>query len=366
MASITKRPDGRWRARYRDANGKEHAKHFDRRIDGQRWLDEVTAAVVTGQYVDPRAGRITFASYVHGWQARQVHRRNTALAVDSALRVHCVPRFGSRPVANIKSSDIQGFVRDLSESLAPSTVRTIFQHLRAVFRAAEMDRVIARNPCQGVTLPKLVRVEVHPLSTAAVWALHDAMPPSLRPMITLMATSGLRPGEAAGLTSGQLNFLQRVVRVDRQLIQTRPPTFGPPKTAASVRTVPLGTAALNELAGHMAAHPLGVEGTVFSRADGVSLNRDMVSKAFSAAASSVGAPAGTRLHDLRHYYASLLISQGGSVRVVQARLGHASATETLDTYSHLWPDSEELTRRAVDLAFVRPADSVRTDAAALE
>jgi len=59
MASITKRPDGRWRARYRDEAGKEHAKHFDRRVDGQRWLDEVTAAAVTGQYVDRKAGRKT-------------------------------------------------------------------------------------------------------------------------------------------------------------------------------------------------------------------------------------------------------------------------------------------------------------------
>jgi len=59
MASITKRPDGRWRARYRDKAGKEHAKHFDRKVDGQRWLDEVTAAAVTGQYVDPKAGRET-------------------------------------------------------------------------------------------------------------------------------------------------------------------------------------------------------------------------------------------------------------------------------------------------------------------
>jgi hypothetical protein len=63
VASIAKRPDGRWRARYRDADGHEHARHFPRRVDAQRWLDEVTAAVVTGQYVDPRAGRVTFRAY---------------------------------------------------------------------------------------------------------------------------------------------------------------------------------------------------------------------------------------------------------------------------------------------------------------
>ena len=54
------------------------------------------------------------------------------------------------------------------------------------------------------------------------------------------------------------------------------------------------------------------------------------------------------MHSLRHYYASRLIRSGCSVKSVQARLGHATAAETLDTYSHLWPDDEDQTRAAVD------------------
>jgi hypothetical protein len=63
MASIARRPDGTFRPRYRDADGKEHARHFKRKADAQRWLDEVTATVVTGTYVDPRAGRITLSAF---------------------------------------------------------------------------------------------------------------------------------------------------------------------------------------------------------------------------------------------------------------------------------------------------------------
>jgi integrase len=73
---------------------------------------------------------------------------------------------------------------------------------------------------------------------------------------------------------------------------------------------------------------------------------------------AAGAPAGTGFHQLRHFYASLLIRHGESVKTVQARLGHASASETLDTYSHLWPDSDDRTRTAVDSVLF--ADSVRT------
>lgn len=360
MSSISKRPDGRWRARYRDTQGREHAKHFDRKVDGQRWLNEVTAAVVTGQYVDPRAGRVNFRDYALAWQANQVHRRNTALAVDSAMRVHILPAFGGRPISSITPSEVQSFIKRLNETLAPSTVRTIYQHLRTVFLAAEADRVVARSPCQRIALPRKELRRIEPLATATVLALIEAMPVPLQPMLVLMAGTGLRPGEAAAVTATQVDFLRRSLRVDRQLLQTRPATFGPPKTAASVREVPLPNLVLESLSQHMAATPLGVQGTIFSHPDGGPVNRDTVSKTFRTAVGRAGAPPLTRLHDLRHYYASLLIRHGESVKVVQARLGHASASETLDTYSHLWPDSEDLTRSAVDGELGAAADQVRT------
>ena len=68
-------------------------------------------------------------------------------------------------------------------------------------------------------------------------------------------------------------------------------------------------------------------------------------------------------HALRHYYASSLIRHGESVKRVQSRLGHASAVETLDTYSHLWPDSDDRTRDAIDSVLGSPADALRTEAA---
>ena len=88
MASISKRDNGKWRARYRDDAGKEHARHFERKVDGQRWLDETAASVVLGQYVNPRAGRVTVGAYAAQWQASQTWRPTTARRVDSTLRNH--------------------------------------------------------------------------------------------------------------------------------------------------------------------------------------------------------------------------------------------------------------------------------------
>src|SRR6266540_3121288 len=323
MPSIAKRPGGSWRARYRDAAGREHSRHFRRRVDAQRWVDEVTASVMTGRYVDPKAGRVTFAVYARAWQAAQIHRVNTANAVASALRVHLLPAFGARPIGGIRASEVQAFVRGLAEAYEPSTVRTTYQHLRGVFRAAATDRLIVESPCRGVTLPRVERRLVVPLHTEVVLALADAMPAHLAAMVTLMASTGLRPGEAAGLTADRVDFLRRTLRVDRQLLQTRPPSFGPPKTQASYRTIPLPQVAVDALAAHMAAYPPGEYGLIFCQRDGRALNRDKVGNHFRQAVKAAGAPDGTRLHDLRHYYASLLIRHGESVKVVQARLGHA-------------------------------------------
>ena len=78
-----------------------------------------------------------------------------------------------------------------------------------------------------------------------------------------------------------------------------------------------------------------------------------------------GLPAGFRYHDLRHYFASLLIAHGADVKTVQARLRHGSAKTTLDTYGHLWPDKDESTKAVIDAVvdskFRDPADSVRTE-----
>jgi integrase len=361
VASIARRPDGRWRARYRDDSGREHAKHFARKVDAQRWLNEVTAAVVTGQYVDPKAGNVTFRAYAERWRVNQVHRINTSKAVDSALRVHAYPAFGDRPLGSIRPSDVQSFVRSLSDRLSPASTATVYQHVRAVFRAAQYDRLIASSPCQRVVLPKRQRVLVEPLTTDQVLRIAKAMPAHLGPMVTLMAGTGLRPGEAAGVTLDRLDLLRRSLRVDRQLLNSRPPVFGPPKTDASIRSVPLPQIVCDSLAAHLAIFP-AADGLIFHERDGRPLHRDLAMRKYRRAVLAAGAPAGARLHDLRHYYASLLIRHGASVKVVQARLGHASAKETLDVYGHMWPDSEDLTRAAVDEVLGAAADCLRTAA----
>src|SRR5712691_8913090 len=147
MASIKKRPNGRWRVRYRGPDGRERAKDFARRVDAERFVHLTEADKTRGAWVDPALGRTTFASYAKAWQAAQVHRPTTVVSVETHLRNHVLPFFGDRPLASIRPSEIQAWVRGRSEVLAPSTVEVVYRFVSAIFRAAVADRIIAANPC---------------------------------------------------------------------------------------------------------------------------------------------------------------------------------------------------------------------------
>jgi integrase len=356
MASIKKRPDGKWRARYRDPDGRERASHFETRAAAQSWLDAQTASMVRGDYIDPNAARQTFREYAEQWRAAQVHRPQTEDQIERTLRLHVYPSFGDRPIGSIRPTEIQAWVRGRSDHLGPATLRLAHRWLSTIFRAAVRDDVIRKSPCTGIRLPRQERVEVVPLTVAEVHALADAVPARFRAAVIVAAGAGLRLGEVMGLTVDRVDFLRRTVRVDRQM--TREGVLGPPKTEASVRTVPLAQVVVEALAAHLAAFP--TDGLLFTWPSGRPIRPQSWKNEWAPAVARAGAPAGTGFHALRHHFASLLIRYGESVTVVQHRLGHASAAETLGTYSHLWPDSDERTREAIDTVLGASADQTRT------
>ena len=350
MASIDRRPNGKWRARYRlHPGGPQRARHFDRKIDAERFLVGVQGQLLDGSYLDPAAGKVTFGEYASSWQAAQVHRATTVAQVDAHLRNHVLPVFGDRSIGSIRPSEIQAWVRGCAGVLAPATVEVVFRIFSAILADAVADRLVVRNPAKGVRLPKKPTDAIVPPTVEQVESVRAELPERYRALVTLAAGTGLRQGECFGLTVDRVDFLHRSITVNRQLVLvgSGPPTFGPPKTSASVRAVPLPDVVGLALAHHLERWPTGDDGLIFTNDRGEALRRNRFNEVWRAARASAGANA-LRFHDLRHFYASLLIAHGESVKVVQARLGHASASETLDTYAHLWPDNEERTRAAVD------------------
>lgn len=181
-----------------------------------------------------------------------------------------------------------------------------------------------------------------PLTVEQVQAISDAVPGRYRARVLASAGLGLRQGDACGLTVDRVDFLRRQVRVDRQLVTppgAGPVRFGPPKATSSNRVFTLPDSVGEVLAAHIAQFGTGADGLLFTSSTGAALRRSTWSDAFRRAARDVGVDASS--NDLRHHCASLLISAGCSVKVVQSFLGHKNASETLDTYGHMWPGDED-------------------------
>ena len=357
MASLARRPDGKWRARYRDDDGKEISRHFGRRVDAQRWLDEIRATQLAGTYVDPAMGRQTFQEFAETWRAAQPHRPTTRKNVAQHLNRYVYDTLGDRPLAAIRPSEVQAWATAVSSRLAPSTVRTVANTVKAVFAAAVRDRIIVFNPCDGLVLPQLPRRRVEPLTIDQVQAIYGAVPDQYRALIAVAVGTGLRSGELFGLQLRHIDFAARTLTVDQQVQQLAGSSVyvGPPKTPSSYRTVPLPQLVVDELTAHARRYPPDPDGFLFTTPNGGPIVRTSFNHAaWQPAAAAARLPKGVGMHALRHFYASALIRSGLSVRVVSERLGHSNAAMTLNVYAHLWPDDEDRTRQAIDRLFAAP------------
>lgn len=348
MTSIAKRPNGKWRARYRDPSGKEHSGHFARKVDAEQWLAQQVTKVGSGTWVDPLAGRRTFAEYARGWLEGQIHHRaSTTSQTRSRLETHLIPTFGARPIGSIQRSEVQAWVTAKKADYQPTTVEGFYRLLAQIMGAAVHDRVIASTPCWDIKLPEKLGRRVRIPTEDELAAIASAASRYGKRLVLVVAGTGLRVSEIGGLTADRVDFLRRTVTVDRQILgQTRGvPRFGPPKTKASNRTIPVPESITVAMSEQLALWPTTT--TLFLTQKGQPWTRSSLGEEWRGWCERAGVE-GVRFHDLRHFYASSLIAAGQSPKVVQERLGHSSPTETLHTYSHLWPSDEEGTRTAVE------------------
>jgi integrase len=265
------------------------------------------------------------------WRRAQVHREGTATSAEQQLRLHVYPVLGDRQLHSVRPTEVQAFVRNLEDRLSPGTIRVVYGRVAAVFNAAVRDRLIATTPCVDVRRPATApAATLRVLTTDQVLALAESVPQGYRALVVPGACTGLRPGELFGLAIDRVDFLRRVLKVDQQLVPSRAGgvRLSALKTPASYRTVRMPEVVSGELAAHLARQPDGTERFVFVNELGAPIQQYPFSAMWKRARARAGVPAWATPHDLRHYYASLLIRSGASVKVIQSRLGHASAKTT--------------------------------------
>lgn len=370
----------RWQVRYVDDAGKECRPLFDKKTEAERFDAAMRADVSRGVYVDPTLGKATVREYGEEWRKNRLHRDSTAERVERALRVHVYPILGGKQMAQVRSTNIQAWVKDRAKVMEPTTLRVVYSYLVSIFSAAQLDRVIGLSPCnKSIQLPDIPRSDLFIPTAEQVYALSDAFSGpdgqqgryQAQPLAA--ASTGLRQGELWGLELEHVDFLRRKITVAQQLkvITGRKPFLAPPKTPESRRTVDISQIAAETFAQHIEAFPVTeveiddetnprkpVRRTarlIFLNGNDNPLNRSGWSHLWAPAVARAGLPKGLGFHALRHYFATVLIHGGASVKTVQLALGHTTPTVTLNTYVGHWPDAVETTRALIDQALSRPS-----------
>lgn len=361
----------RWRARYVDENGKEHAKGFGRKADATNWLNKQVSDQVTGTWADPALSAVTFGTLAERWISTKAHRSaKTVAGYRSLLDTVVLPKWKDVALRDMRFDDLQVWVTGLSvdgsvrfegKGLSPSRVRQAHQLVGAVLRFAVKAKHLAVNPAEEMELPTLPESSQRYLTHEQ---LHRVAVASgrLRTLALVLGYCGLRFGEAAALQVGDVDIESGRIRIQRSVTYVRKTGLveGPTKNHTS-RTVPV-PAFVTALLKTEIAERSATELVFPSARGGGYLTLGQARYQFQKATALVDGCSNVRLHDLRHTCASLAISSGANIKVVQKLLGHKSATLTLDRYGHLFPDDLDAVAAAFDTAAKSTADALRTEA----
>lgn len=356
MASVSKQPNGRYLVRFWTPDGRQRKRRFDRATDARSFANQVESDKARGEFVDPRAGKMTFGDFAQTWLADQTFDESTREAVTSRLRVHLLPTFGRIQLRAIRPSTVQAWLRGRQQKCAPRTVRVLLANLSSILGAAVEDGRIGRNPCasSAVRAPKVEQKRVVPWTHERVEAVIAAHPERYRAIPVVAAGAGLRQGEVFGLRVEDIDFLGRRLHVRQQVkLLNGKPTFAPPK-GGKEREVPLAEVVAVALAERIRAYPPGDDGLIFTTREHKPMKRPYYNTHIwkpALVAAGVEPTRANGMHALRHFFASVLLDAGESIRALADYLGHTDPGFTLRVYTHLMPASEDRARQAVDTAF---------------
>jgi integrase len=344
----------RYRVRYRKPNGAQTDKRgFKTKRDAELFLASVTVSKATGSYLDPAQSRRTVAVLAEQWKRGRLAglKPSSREVMETAWRVHVEPRWGARAAGGIRPSEVEDWIAELGRTRGAQTVRRAVFVLSSVLTIAERDGVIAKNPTRGAQLPAKKRKPARYLTHQQVDELAAAAGEQGDVVLTL-AYTGLRWGEVVALRVRHLDMLRRRLLIEDNAVRVDGIyEHGTPKSGQR-REVPMPPFLIPTLA--RLCEGKGRDGFVFGAGTTPIPYPHSTSGWFVRAVEHCqhADPAFPTItpHDLRHTAASLAISAGANVKVVQRMLGHASAAMTLDVYADLFDDDLETVATAMSNA----------------
>ena len=360
--TIRQRPDGRWEARFTIGRDPGTGRQIQRSVYGatqqevRKKLAEAVAALDAGNYFEP--SKMTLGRWVEIWLQEYMGDKKylTVKHYKAQCRAHIVPSLGAVKLSELTTPQIQSFYNGLQRGgMAAKSVRNVHGILTKCLSTAVQVGYLRDNPASRVTLPKVEKKEIRPLSDEQVKAfLTVSAGDEYEIILKTILFTGLREAEATGLTWDCIDFKAGTIKVCKQL-QKRPQqdggfTFAPLKNNKTriIKPAPFVLSLLERRrreqveqrfrAGELWTGWSNAEerkkALVFTTATGGNLSPQTVYNHYKKLARKIGAP-DSRVHDLRHTFAVLSLQNGDDVKTVQGNLGHATAAFTLDVYGHV-------------------------------
>ena len=346
---------GKWRARWRDDNGAQRARSFDRKADAQQWLAKVRVEHDSGAGHE----QLTVAELADRWLEASPHLSPGTLATYRRdLERYVLPRFGHRKADSLKADMVQSWLTEELDTYASSSVHRHYRTLRSMYGWALRAGLVRTNPCLAVNPPRVERHDVDVFSVEQVEAIAAAITPRYRALVLVAAYGGLRLGEVTGLRRRDVDRASVMVvgQVQRQQRTTQT------KTRTSRRRVALPASVAEELAAHLDTYTgPDPDDLVFVNQLGRPVGPSWRGSSWAPACVKAGMGARTikngkpsyrdipRPHNLRHTAAALAIATGAHPKTIQQRLGHSSIAVTMDTYGHLFAGVDEALADDLDL-----------------
>jgi len=351
MASIRKRllPSGRsvWLVDFNDRSGRRRARQFSTKREADGFLVQARAAIVTGTYnhdndsikADEAAQQWLHACALRCQAGRRMERA-TLQDYMAKVRLHILDPeigIGSVKLSRLSRKDVNDF-RDrlLGAERSEATTRKALSCLSLIIKHAQENGQISHNPAEGVRVLRTRHTDgkIPTPTKEDVRGLIEAAPDAFRPLLIVSALCGLRASETRGLMWEDVEFDEALIHIRRRADAFN--QLGEPKSAAGLRSVPMGPYVAHALRIWKLACPPSSLGLVFPNRQGdIRTHTTVLKRHFKPLCEKVGVT--LRWHDLRHFAVSLWIEQGFSIKEVMTFAGHSSVQMTMDRYGHLFP-----------------------------
>ena len=358
MAKVSKRTwtkkDGSksitWQVDYTDnARQRVIKSGFKTKVEAENYLAKIRLELEKGTLIHKNT-KISFKTIADEFMnnyAESYCRINTILGYKGYLKNHLLPYFEPYKANEITPLVIRKYITYMQEKgLKNKTINHTLNLLSGIFNKSVDAGYVISNPVSTVKRLKLPHQEMAFLDSFDIKALLNTAKeeyPFFYPLLQTAITTGMRRGELLALTWNDIDFDNKLIRVNKSLNHGKAEET---KTKHSIRNVCIPDNLIPVLKEWKIVAP--ESNIVFCNHKGGYMNADNMAKRYFKPCLKKAGVKDIRFHDLRHTYASLMIAKKMPIKFIQQQMGHSSIQLTLDKYGHLMPELYELGGNALN------------------